>query len=103
MLTPFPFPNTPSLQPKIPQHKLVLGFDVRTTAALVSCVMVLGALSSVACALFEQHPNRALRATRPLIDYAALLAVCPPLLLGVSIGVIFNSILPNWLLVSFFS
>ncbi|KAI8465857.1 MAG: hypothetical protein J3K34DRAFT_461192 [Monoraphidium minutum] len=80
-----------------PLFQLVLRFDVHTTAALVSCVMALGAVTSALYAVAARHPLPE-AAGRPLVDYATVLVVCPPILLGVSVGVLFNAILPVWLL-----
>jgi uncharacterized membrane protein YfcA len=57
--------------------------------------MIMGAsVSTVYYNLKLKHPTLDM----PLIDYDLALLMQPMLMLGVSIGVIFNVIFPNWLI-----
>jgi uncharacterized membrane protein YfcA len=53
-----------------------------------------GSVSTVYYNLKLKHPTLDM----PLIDYDLALLMQPMLMLGVSIGVIFNVIFPNWLI-----
>jgi hypothetical protein len=53
-----------------------------------------GSVSTVYYNLKLKHPSLDM----PLIDYDLALLMQPMLMLGVSIGVIFNVIFPNWLI-----
>lgn len=57
--------------------------------------MIMGAaVSTVYCNLKMKH----LTLDMPLIDYDLTVLIQPMLMLGVSIGVIFNVIFPEWLI-----
>lgn len=51
------------------------------------------AVSTVYCNLKRKHPTLDM----PVIDYDLALLIQPMLMLGISIGVIFNVIFPDWL------
>ena len=53
------------------------------------------ALTTVAYNLGLKHP---IQTDSPVIDYDIAMVLQPMLLLGISIGVIFNSIFPTWIL-----
>jgi hypothetical protein len=56
--------------------------------------MVMGAaLSTVYCNLRLRHPTLDM----PIIDYDLALLIQPMLMLGISIGVVFNVVFPDWL------
>lgn len=56
--------------------------------------MIMGtSVSTVSYNLRLKHPTM----DRPLIDYDLALLIQPMLMLGISIGVIFNVIFPDWL------
>ncbi|KAG6552761.1 hypothetical protein Mapa_005709 [Marchantia paleacea] len=77
---------------------LFIGFDAKTSTAL-SKAMVMGA--AVASTLFnirERHPTDK---NIPVIDYSMAVLFQPLLLVGISIGVIFNVVLPEWLITVF--
>jgi uncharacterized membrane protein YfcA len=79
-----------------PLFTVLLGFSVRDTAAVVSFVMLCGAVISCTMAVVERHPTQP--ETRTLIDFGSVLVVAPAVLLGVAGGVVLNAILPLWLL-----
>eukprot|EP00250_Pteridium_aquilinum_P016788 c23294_g2_i2 orf=270-1436(-) len=72
----------------VPMLVLIIGFDEKSSTALSKC-MIMGA--SAASVLF----NFGLKSS--LIDYDLALVFQPMLMLGISIGVIFNVIFPNWI------
>jgi len=56
--------------------------------------MIMGAsVSTVYCNLKLKHPSLDI----PLIDYDLAMLIQPMLMLGISIGVIFNVVFPDWL------
>ena len=58
--------------------------------------MIMGAaVTTVAYNLGLKHP---IQTDSPVIDYDIAMVLQPMLLLGISIGVIFNSIFPTWIL-----
>ncbi|KAL2630501.1 hypothetical protein R1flu_015187 [Riccia fluitans] len=78
---------------------LFIGFDAKISTAL-SKSMVMGA--AVAATLFnlnEKHPHDD---RLPVLDYSMALLFQPLLLLGISIGVLFNVLLPQWLITVLF-
>ncbi|KAH9542647.1 hypothetical protein CY35_13G018300 [Sphagnum magellanicum] len=78
----------------IPILTLVIGFDTKTTTALSKSMIMGAALAAVIYNLKRSHPTRNV----PLIDYEMALLFQPMMILGISIGVTFNIIFPDWLL-----
>lgn len=74
----------------------MLGFDTKTATALSQAMITGGSLTAFLYNLRLQHPSL----PRPLIDYSACLLLEPTLLLGVSMGVVANVVLPAWLIVT---
>ncbi|CAN6217372.1 unnamed protein product [Urochloa humidicola] len=72
---------------------LIIGFDAKSSTAISKMIMG-GSISTVYYNLKLKHPTLDM----PLIDYDLSLLMQPMLMLGVSIGVIFNVIFPNWLI-----
>lgn len=67
-----------------------------TLAIPISTLMIFGAgIINIATLSFKRHPH----ADRPLIDYDIALMMEPPTLLGTIIGVFFNMMFPDWLIV----
>lgn len=74
---------------------LLLQFDSKTSAAL-SNFMIFGSSSvGLALNLLRDHPNQF---NKPVVDFDIALILQPNMLLGISIGVILNGMLPNWLI-----
>eukprot|EP00884_Botryococcus_braunii_P001174 jgi/Botrbrau1/11057/Bobra.0302s0002.2 len=72
----------------------VLGFSVRTATFLSHTIVSSSAVGSTISGLWQTSPRDP---TRPLTDLDLALLIIPSLLLGVSIGVVFNTIFPEWL------
>lgn len=77
----------------VPLFNVLLGFPIKTAAALSQAVICGGAIGSVAYSLGRRHPKAP---ARPLIDFDLALTIGPALLLGVSAGVLANIALPSW-------
>ncbi|MED6159414.1 hypothetical protein PIB30_042110, partial [Stylosanthes scabra] len=77
----------------VPMLTLILGFDQKSSTAISKCMIMGAALSSVYYNLKLRHPTM----NAPIIDYDLALLIQPMLMLGISIGVIFNVIFPDWL------
>ncbi|RLM87161.1 hypothetical protein C2845_PM04G15050 [Panicum miliaceum] len=71
----------------------IIGFDPKSSAAMSKCMIMGASVSTVYYDLKLKHPTLDM----PLIDYDLALLMQPMLMLGVSIGVIFNVIFPDWL------
>ncbi|XP_061362570.1 sulfite exporter TauE/SafE family protein 3-like [Gastrolobium bilobum] len=73
---------------------LIIGFDARSATAISKCMITGGAGATVFYNLKQRHPTLDL----PVIDYDLALLFQPMLMLGISIGVAFNVIFPDWML-----
>jgi uncharacterized membrane protein YfcA len=80
----------------IPLFSVLLQFSVRAAAAMATFIVFLGCISAVIPAMLKDNPVTLHRA--PMIDYTTLIVMMPPMLLGISFGVILNSVLANWLI-----
>ncbi|CAL5088731.1 unnamed protein product [Urochloa decumbens] len=78
----------------VPMLALIIGFDPKSSTAISKCMIMGGSVSTVYYNLKLKHPTLDM----PVIDYDLALLMQPMLMLGVSIGVIFNVIFPNWLI-----
>ncbi|WVZ64647.1 hypothetical protein U9M48_014141 [Paspalum notatum var. saurae] len=78
----------------VPMLALIIGFDPKSSTAISKCMIMGGSVSTVYYNLKLKHPTLDM----PLIDYDLALLMQPMLMLGVSVGVIFNVIFPNWLI-----
>ncbi|CAM6028830.1 unnamed protein product [Sphagnum balticum] len=78
----------------IPILTLLIGFDTKTTTALSKSMIMGAALAAVIYNLKRSHPTRNV----PLIDYEMALLFQPMMILGISIGVAFNIMFPDWLI-----
>ncbi|KAB8108379.1 hypothetical protein EE612_043996 [Oryza sativa] len=77
----------------VPMLTLIIGFDAKSSVAISKCMIMGAAVSTVYCNLKRKHPTLDM----PVIDYDLALLIQPMLMLGISIGVIFNVIFPDWL------
>ena len=80
----------------IPLFNLLLGFDARSAAALSNFMILGGSLANVGWNIQQEHP---LHQGHPLVDFDVALLLQPNMLLGISIGVICNTIFPSWFII----
>ncbi|CAK8568815.1 unnamed protein product [Lathyrus sativus] len=72
---------------------LIIGFDPKSSTAISKCMVMGVSLASAYYNLKLRHPTL----NMPIIDYDLALLIQPMLMLGISIGVIFNVVFPDWL------
>ncbi|XP_038898233.1 sulfite exporter TauE/SafE family protein 3 [Benincasa hispida] len=77
----------------VPMLSLVIGFDPKSSTAISKCMIMGAAASTVYYNLKLRHPTLDL----PIIDYDLVLLIMPMLMLGISIGVVFNVIFADWM------
>ncbi|GFP99915.1 hypothetical protein PHJA_002135600 [Phtheirospermum japonicum] len=77
----------------VPMLTLIIGFDPKTSTAISKCMITGAAVATVYYNLKLRHPSLEL----PIIDYDLALLFQPMLVLGISIGVIFNVIFAEWM------
>ncbi|CAA0837259.1 Sulfite exporter TauE/SafE family protein [Striga hermonthica] len=77
----------------VPMLTLIIGFDPKTSTAISKCMITGAAIATVYYNLKLRHPTLEL----PIIDYDLALLFQPMLILGISIGVIFNVIFAEWM------
>ncbi|KAH0458407.1 hypothetical protein IEQ34_013722 [Dendrobium chrysotoxum] len=77
----------------VPMLTLIIGFDPKTSTAISKCMIMGAAGSTVYYNLRLRHPTMDL----PIIDYDLALLFQPMLMLGISIGVAFNVMFPDWM------
>ncbi|CAJ1938418.1 unnamed protein product [Sphenostylis stenocarpa] len=78
----------------VPMLTLIVGFDAKSATAISKCMITGGAGATVLYNLKQRHPTLDM----PVIDYDLALLFQPMLMLGISIGVAFNVIFPEWLI-----
>ncbi|KAK7399726.1 hypothetical protein VNO78_10915 [Psophocarpus tetragonolobus] len=78
----------------VPMLTLIVGFDQKSAIAMSKCMITGGATATIFYNLRQRHPTLDL----PLIDYDLALLFQPMLMLGISVGVAFNVIFPDWIL-----
>lgn len=78
----------------VPIFNLLLGFDSKTSAALSCCMILGGTVVSVVWYSTQRRSD----GLGPLIDYQVALFCLPNVLLGISMGVLFNVMSPSWFL-----
>ena len=78
----------------VPMLTLIIGFDAKSSTAISKCMIMGAAVSTVYYNLKLKHPTLDM----PVIDYDLALLIQPMLMLGISIGVLFNVIFPDWLI-----
>ncbi|KAF9609442.1 hypothetical protein IFM89_016242 [Coptis chinensis] len=77
----------------VPMLTLIIGFDPKSSTAISKCMIMGAAGSTVYYNLKLRHPTLDL----PIIDYDLALLFQPMLMLGISIGVVFNIIFADWM------
>ncbi|KAK8948659.1 hypothetical protein KSP39_PZI005741 [Platanthera zijinensis] len=77
----------------VPMFTLIIGFDPKSSTALSKCMITGAAASTVYYNLKLRHPTL----DTPLIDYDLAVLFQPMLMLGISIGVVFNVLFPDWM------
>ncbi|KAL6844604.1 hypothetical protein ACP4OV_025263 [Aristida adscensionis] len=77
----------------VPMLRLIIGFDPKSSVAISKCMIMGASVSTVYYNLNLKHPTLDM----PMIDYDLAVLIQPMLMLGISIGVIFNVIFPDWL------
>lgn len=77
----------------VPMLVLIIGFDEKSSTAISKCMIMGAASSTVYYNLKQRHPTLDL----PIIDYDLALLIQPMLVLGISIGVMFNVIFADWM------
>ncbi|CAM6115257.1 unnamed protein product [Calypogeia fissa] len=82
----------------VPILKLVLQFDSKTSVAMATFMMFGATTAGMALNLMRDHPNEF---NKSLVDFDIALLLQPNMLLGISIGVILNIMLPIWLITAF--
>ncbi|KAL0873678.1 hypothetical protein Bca101_023383 [Brassica carinata] len=78
----------------IPIMTIVAGFDLKTASSFSAFMVTGGSIANVISSLFGG---------KALLDYDLALLLEPCMLLGVSIGVICNRVLPEWLITVLFA
>ena len=71
-------------------------FDAHQAVAMTQCFIFAGSFTSAMLKIRDRHPTR----DRPLIYYDVVLQLSSPLLLGLSMGVLTNSVFPEWLILA---
>ncbi|GAB2293535.1 hypothetical protein Dimus_027742 [Dionaea muscipula] len=77
----------------VPMLNLIVGFDAKSSTAMSKCMIMGAAGATVYYNLSQKHPTLDL----PIIDYDLVLLLQPMLVLGISIGVVFNVIFADWM------
>ncbi len=79
----------------IPLFTALLGFTVNQASALSSAVVFFGCISMITQAIFSYHPTLP---ETPQVDWWSVLMLTPPLIIGLTLGQLFNTIVSAWLL-----
>ncbi|XP_062088552.1 sulfite exporter TauE/SafE family protein 3-like [Humulus lupulus] len=74
---------------------LIIGFDEKSSTAISKCMVMGGAAATVLYNLRQRHPTLDF----PIIDYDLALLFQPMLMLGITIGVSFNVIFADWMII----
>ncbi|KAH9714335.1 Sulfite exporter TauE/SafE family protein 3 [Citrus sinensis] len=78
----------------LPMLNLIVGFDAKSSIALSRCMITGVAASTFVYNLRQRHPTLDI----PIIDYDLALLFQPMLVLGISIGIVFNVIFADWMI-----
>ncbi|WCJ40769.1 Sulfite exporter TauE/SafE family protein [Euphorbia peplus] len=78
----------------VPMLTLIIGFDAKSSTAISKCMITGAAASTVYYNLKLRHPTLDM----PIIDYDLALLFQPVLVLGISVGVVLNVILADWMI-----
>ncbi|GAB4831021.1 hypothetical protein Ancab_005036 [Ancistrocladus abbreviatus] len=84
----------------LPILAILAGLDLKTASSFSAFMVTGGSMANVFCSLFiikPKYPNKS------LIDFNIALSSEPCMLLGVSAGVIFNRMFPEWLITVMFA
>ena len=73
----------------------LFGFNPCDAVALGQANILGGCFAALFIKLFHRHPSK----DRPIIEYDILLLIISPVLIGTSLGVIINIILPYWAII----
>ncbi|KAL8107819.1 hypothetical protein AgCh_024286 [Apium graveolens] len=84
----------------IPILSIVAGFDLKTASSLSAFMVTGGSMANVLYNIIFKSSNA--EGKKGLIDYDIALLSEPCMLLGVSIGVILNRVIPEWLITIMF-
>ncbi|KAK6142161.1 hypothetical protein DH2020_005216 [Rehmannia glutinosa] len=80
----------------IPILKIVAGLDLKLASTFSSFMVTGGSIANVACYMLA-------KGGAGLVDFDVALIFQPCMLLGVSVGVVCNRVLPEWLITAFFA
>lgn len=72
----------------------LFGFKAHQAVPISQLIIFGGSLIAIFIKVFLRHPIK----VRPLIDFDISLLLCSPILIGTSIGVMINLIIPQWLI-----
>ena len=75
---------------------LLFYFDPHVAVAMTQAFVFSGTFTTISLKFKDRHPV----VDRPLIYYDAIMQLASPLLLGVTIGVILNTMFPGWLILA---
>ncbi|XP_065867309.1 sulfite exporter TauE/SafE family protein 3-like [Euphorbia lathyris] len=78
----------------VPMFTLIIGFDAKSSTAISECMVTGVAASTVYYNLKLRHPTLDM----PIIDYDLALLFQPVMILGISVGVMLNAILADWMI-----
>ncbi|KAK4360987.1 hypothetical protein RND71_019939 [Anisodus tanguticus] len=84
----------------VPILTIITGVDLKTASSFSAFMVTGGSIANVVCNMFIKSPKNG---GKILIDFDIALLSEPCMLLGVSIGVICNRVLPEWLITILFS
>ncbi|KAM7525191.1 hypothetical protein LguiA_015093 [Lonicera macranthoides] len=85
----------------IPILTIVANFDLKAASSFSAFMVTGGSIANVACSMFNSMKFGG--KNKALIDYDIALLSEPCMLLGVSIGVICNVVLPEWIITILFA
>ena len=74
---------------------VIFGLNASDAVAIAQANVLSGCFAAFFIKLFHRHPTK----DKPVIDYDILLLTISPVLIGTSIGVIINIILPHWVII----
>ncbi|KAK4347037.1 hypothetical protein RND71_033376 [Anisodus tanguticus] len=83
----------------VPILTIITGLDLKTASSFSAIMITGGSIANVVCNMFVKSPKNG---GKILIDFDIALLSEPCMLLGVSIGVICNRVLPEWLITILF-
>ncbi|XP_016491105.1 sulfite exporter TauE/SafE family protein 5 isoform X1 [Nicotiana tabacum] len=84
----------------VPILTIIAGVDLKTASSFSAFMVTGGSVANVVCNMFITSPKNG---GKILIDFDIALLSQPCMLLGVSIGVICNRVLPEWLITILFA